>query len=146
MPNNTEIAALLQAAARAHVAGQDPFPLKQQAARLILERFAASNVKGVQIIRQKSACPVCQAIADRFYTIAEALQIRPIPCRLCRFAITKTEPFGFCRCMYVAARVPGARPEMKHHAPIRHPPILTPGPEPGIMPSPARPEGSEPPR
>lgn len=106
MPSNSEVAELLQAAARAHIAGQDPFPFKQQAARLTLEGFAASNVKGVRILRQRSACATCQAVADRFYSIAEALKIQPIPCRACRFAITATEPFGLCRCMYVAAYRP----------------------------------------
>lgn len=84
-----------------HLSGLNPFPIKLEIARITLSGLTA---KGVRIVATKGGCPACQALDGKFLTVEDALRTMPIPCRDCRFGITPTEPFGWCRCMYVAAR------------------------------------------
>ncbi len=47
-------------------------------------------------------CEICKKQIGRVYTIDEALQKMPLPCKNCNFKLYD-ESRGFCRCIYIAA-------------------------------------------
>jgi len=48
-----------------------------------------------------SACPACQRLDGKTYSIEEALKSKPLPCRDCTTVVVGTAP-GFCRCCVCA--------------------------------------------
>ncbi|MFQ5807023.1 MAG: hypothetical protein ACE5I3_11300 [Phycisphaerae bacterium] len=85
-----------------HLAGLDPFPIKQEIARATLAGFHGRHVR----ILSSKGCEACRALNGRVLTVDEALEQMPIPCRDCTYGISDTEPFGWCRCMYISVRKP----------------------------------------
>jgi hypothetical protein len=85
-----------------HVAGLDPFPIKREVARSTLVGLHSDYVR----ILSSKGCEACRALDGRVMTVDEALKQMPIPCRDCTYGVSETEPFGWCRCMFIAARKP----------------------------------------
>lgn len=85
-----------------HIAGLNPFAMKEEVARI---RLADCRTGYVRILSTKG-CEACRALDGQVLTVDEALEQMPIPCRDCTYGISDTEPFGWCRCMYVSVRKP----------------------------------------
>ncbi|MGE5583082.1 MAG: TM2 domain-containing protein [Bacillota bacterium] len=94
---NTQTVALLKELHR------NCFDLLQRALKMqLLEYRRDGYTKKVRIAGSNTdACPACRRLAGRIYTIDEALQTMPIPCKECSTNLT-AEITGFCRCVYQA--------------------------------------------
>jgi thioredoxin-related protein len=83
-------------------AGKDCFSTRQQVAKMELLTYKKSGViDKVQILTcGKNSCEACQQLDRKVFTIEEALEKMPIPCKECTFILyDKTR--GFCRCAYL---------------------------------------------
>jgi hypothetical protein len=49
-----------------------------------------------------ASCEACQKLEGRVFTIDEALEQAPIPCKQCTFELSPGKP-GWCRCGYITA-------------------------------------------
>lgn len=74
--------------------GRDPNPFIQTAMRLLLEEYQREGIRKVQIFTANDdhVCPACQQLAEKIFTIQEALQTMPIP--------TRCSSQDGCRCRY----------------------------------------------
>lgn len=45
------------------------------------------------------SCPACQKMEGKIYSVAEALEKRPLPCPECAYKLS-SQILGFCRCRY----------------------------------------------
>jgi len=60
------------------------------------------TIKKVQIFtQQENSCEACRQLENKVFTIEEALEKMPIPCKECTQKLYD-EKRGFCRCSYVA--------------------------------------------
>lgn len=57
-------------------------------------------VLGVKISTCSNACPTCQKLRGKVFTVDEALKKMPIPNKDCTFEHNGKR--GFCRCLYTA--------------------------------------------
>jgi len=83
--------------------GKDFFTVLQQSAKMELMQFKKEEfTKKVRILTAgEDSCEACQRLENMVFTIEEALEKLPIPCKECtRKLYDKTR--GFCRCCYVA--------------------------------------------
>lgn len=84
-----------------HDEGKDPHELLQEAAKWDLTRLQQNPfVTGVRILAVKTACPICQQLNGRIFTIDEALKKMPIPNKNCTHKHNGKR--GWCRCMYLS--------------------------------------------
>ncbi len=82
--------------------GKDFFSVLQQSAKMELMRYKKDGIEKVRILASgKSSCAACQSLDDKIYTLAEALEKMPIPCKDCATNLNNSQR-GFCRCCYVA--------------------------------------------
>jgi len=83
--------------------GKDFFQLLRKARKLELLYFKEQGVvQKVQILTAgDNSCKFCQKLEKKVFTIEEALEKMPLPCKECTFKIYD-ENRGFCRCLYVA--------------------------------------------
>ena len=83
--------------------GKDCFTVLQQSAKMDLMRFKQEgSIKKVQILtQQENSCEACRQLENKVFTIEEALEKMPIPCKECTQKLYD-EKRGFCRCSYVA--------------------------------------------
>lgn len=83
--------------------GKDSYLMLQQAAKMDLMSFKKQGfIKKVRVITaQEQSCEACRQLTDKVFTIEEALEKMPIPCKECSHKI-HDENRNFCRCCYVA--------------------------------------------
>ena len=83
--------------------GKDCFTVLQQSAKMELMKFKQEGFfKKVRILTAgEDSCEACQRLKDTVFTIEEALEKMPIPCKECTHKLYD-EKRGFCRCCYVA--------------------------------------------
>ena len=86
--------------------GVDPFPVKEEIATM---RLLSLRTGWAQIVSQRNSCESCRSLDGTVLAVEEALQEMPIPCKACVYGVSKTEPFAWCRCMYIAVRNPRCR-------------------------------------
>lgn len=82
---------------------KDCFKVLQQSVKMELMKFKNEGfVKKVSILTAgKDSCEACQRLGNKVFTIKEALEKMPIPCKECTHTLYD-EKQGFCRCCYVA--------------------------------------------
>ena len=68
--------------------------------RSYLESGVVQNVE-VQSAGHGNSCSACLRLHGTVFRIAEALQIKPLPCSECTTDVVGTKA-GFCRCCYIA--------------------------------------------
>jgi len=78
--------------------------LLEQSHRMELLRFKEDGwVEKVSIITAGDAsCEACQKLDGKVFTVDEALDQTPIPCKECTFDFGGTGQSGWCRCLYGA--------------------------------------------
>ena len=83
--------------------GKDCFSVLQQSAKMELMKFKQEGfVKKVRILTAgEDSCEACRRLENKVFTIKEALEKMPIPCKDCTRKLYD-EKRGFCRCCYVA--------------------------------------------
>lgn len=83
--------------------GKDCFAVLQQSHKMELMKFKQDGfVKKVRILTAgKDSCEACRQLENKVFTIEEALEKMPIPCKECTHKLYD-EKRGFCRCCYVA--------------------------------------------
>ena len=83
--------------------GKDCFTVLQQSAKMELMKFKQEGfIKKVRIlIGGEDSCEACQRLKNKVFTLEEALENMPIPCKECTHKLYD-EKRGFCRCCYVA--------------------------------------------
>jgi DNA-directed RNA polymerase subunit RPC12/RpoP len=81
---------------------RDCFPLLREAAKWELLQMKKHGIEKVEILtgREKS-CKACQKLDGKVFSIDDALEKTPIPCKDCTFKLFGKNK-NFCRCMYVA--------------------------------------------
>lgn len=66
-----------------------------------LQSFTDSGViKEVRISVAENACPTCKALSGRIYTLAEFLQVQPLPVANCEGDRVSGQKEAWCRCMF----------------------------------------------
>jgi hypothetical protein len=80
--------------------GKECFQLLQQAAKMRLNEYKQSGVKKVQVQTVGDSCPACRKLEGRVFTVKQALEKMPIPCKKCTFKLYDDQR-GFCRCHYL---------------------------------------------
>lgn len=79
--------------------GGNPRPIQRTLHRTHLESLRTSGlVRSVEVLPCGDPCKRCSALKGRVWTVAEALQESPLPCRDC--LNTNDNGFGWCRCLY----------------------------------------------
>lgn len=83
--------------------GKDCFLVLQQSAEMELMKFKQDGfIKKVRILTAgEDSCEACRQLENKVFTIEEALEKMPIPCKECTHKL-HDEKRGFCRCCYVA--------------------------------------------
>ena len=83
--------------------GKDCFSVLQQSAKMNLMKFKqAGVVEKVRILTVgEDSCEACRLLENKVFTIEEALEKMPIPCKECTHKLYD-EKKGFCRCSYLA--------------------------------------------
>ncbi len=83
--------------------GKDFFQFLQQSAKMELMKFKQEGfIKKVRILTAgEDSCETCRRLENMVFTIEEALEKMPIPCKECTHKLYDKER-GFCRCCYVA--------------------------------------------
>ena len=83
--------------------GKDCFSVLQQSAKMNLMKFKqAGVVEKVRILTVgEDSCKACRLLENKVFTIEEALEKMPIPCKECTHKLYD-EKKGFCRCSYLA--------------------------------------------
>jgi len=80
--------------------GKDPFHLLQQSQKMELMRYKGTlGFTGVEIFACEDSCEACRKLDRKVFTIEEALEKMPIPCRECTNPIL-SDDWGWCRCFY----------------------------------------------
>lgn len=81
--------------------GGDFLPyLKDMHRQALLGYKKSGFVKKVSISSTHDSCPACKRLANKTYTIEEALEKMPLPCSECS-TITVGDTPGWCRCSYL---------------------------------------------
>lgn len=81
--------------------GRDCFLQLQQSAKLeLIYLQKVGLVSKVQIL-SAGGCKSCKKLDGKIFTIKEALEKMPIPCKECAYKFRVKDNFGFCRCCYV---------------------------------------------
>lgn len=82
--------------------GADSFRYLQEAAKLELMLLKKEGIiKKVSILSAGDACPTCQKLDGKKFTVDKALNEMPIPVKNCTFKFDNDKP-NFCRCSYLA--------------------------------------------
>ena len=82
--------------------GKDCFAVRQQSVKMELLRYKQeAHAKKIRIGIAKDSCEVCQRLGNKVFTIEEALEKMPIPCKECTHKLYDKKR-GWCRCFYVA--------------------------------------------
>lgn len=83
--------------------GKDCFAILQQSAKMELMRFKQEDfIEKVKILTTgKDSCKACQRLENKIFTIKEAIEKMPIPCKECTHKIYNNKK-SFCRCCYSA--------------------------------------------
>ena len=81
--------------------GKNCFSVLQKSAKMELMKYKQRGIKKVQILTSGSSCEACQRLEAKVFTIEEALEKMPIPCKECTNKLYD-EKRGFCRCSYLA--------------------------------------------
>jgi hypothetical protein len=83
--------------------GKDCFAVLQQSAKMELMKFKQDGfIKKVRILTAgEDSCEACRWLENQVFTIEEALEKMPIPCKECTYKLYD-EKRGFCRCCYAA--------------------------------------------
>jgi len=82
--------------------GKDCFTILQQSAKMELMRLKEEGIKKVRILTaSEDSCEACRRLENKIFTIEEALEKMPIPCKECTYKLYD-EKRSFCRCCYVA--------------------------------------------
>ena len=83
--------------------GKDCFTVLQQSAKMELMKFKQEAfIKKVGVLTAgEDSCEACRRLENKVFTIEEALEKMPIPCKECTHKLYD-EKRGFCRCCYVA--------------------------------------------
>lgn len=69
---------------------------------MLLEYKRDSVVRAVSITTAKdSSCDYCKKLEGKRFSIDEALQEKPLPCKQCTFGTEDGSAMGWCRCTYV---------------------------------------------
>lgn len=80
--------------------GKNHFRILQEASRMELLNFKQRGVNNVTIITAgEQSCQACQKQENKIFTIDDAIQKMPIPCKKCSYQLYKDRK-GFCRCNY----------------------------------------------
>ena len=85
-------------------AGKDCFEYSQQARKMELLRYQhlrSEIIIGVKILTMGcNSCEACQKLDGQVFTIEEALEKMPIPCKECTNMLFN-DKYPFCRCGYI---------------------------------------------
>ena len=83
---------------------QEPFfaHLKQASYFQLIELKQSRLAPEVEIMGCDNACPACQDLIGRIYTIDQALEQMPLPCANCTTSTFHGLP-GYCRCSWAVA-------------------------------------------
>jgi hypothetical protein len=84
--------------------GREFFHLLEQSRKMQLTEYKKGGwVEKVSIITAGDAsCEACQKLDGKVFTVDEALDQMPIPCKECTFDFRGTGQSGWCRCLYGA--------------------------------------------
>lgn len=92
----------LQMALTLHEDGHDPMPLLTQSKKFELLEYKKDSdfIKKVKILTAgDQSCKHCKALNNKEFTIEEALNLMPLPCKACTTWKEDTG-YGWCRCGY----------------------------------------------
>lgn len=82
--------------------GKDCFTELQLSTEMALMKFKQNGFKKVRIRTSgEGSCEACHRLANKVFTIEEAFEEMPIPCKECTHKLYD-EKRGFCMCYYVA--------------------------------------------
>lgn len=81
--------------------GRDCFSQLQQSAKIELHYLKKDGSADKVEICSTGGCKACKKLDGKIFTIKEALDKMPIPCRECSYKFRIKDNFGFCRCEYV---------------------------------------------
>jgi hypothetical protein len=81
--------------------GRDCLLQLQQSARMELLSFQKDGFTDKVEVCSAGGCDACQKLNGNTFTIKEALEKMPIPCKECSYKFRVRDKFGFCRCLYV---------------------------------------------
>lgn len=79
---------------------EDLVTIQEIIARYNLKSFKDIGFERVEVECDKEACPICRKMAGKRFTIEEAVQTMPLPCKECTTEIDAVK--GYCRCRYFA--------------------------------------------
>jgi hypothetical protein len=85
--------------------GREFSHLLEQSQRIELATYKRDGVvdKVFVITAGDDSCEACHKLAGKIFTVDEALEEMPIPCKDCTFDFRGTGQPGWCRCLYGAA-------------------------------------------
>lgn len=82
--------------------GKDFFTVLQLSSKMVLMMYKKAGIDKVQILTcGTGSCEQCRLLQDKIYTIEEALEKMPVPCKDCMKKMNDKNQ-GFCKCCYVA--------------------------------------------
>lgn len=84
--------------------GKSFFHVLQESRRSELESYKSTGVRKVRILTagEGNACPICQSLDKKIFTIDQALNEMPIPVTACTTDLGEFgQQRGWCRCIYV---------------------------------------------
>ncbi len=84
--------------------GRDFFHLLEQSRKMELTAYKRDGIfdKVYVITTRDASCEACQKLDGKVFTVDEALEHMPIPCKDCTFDFAGTGQPGWCRCLYGA--------------------------------------------
>lgn len=83
--------------------GKDWIKVLQESQKMsLLDCGKYGVIKQVKIFSSDDSCEACRLLHDKIFTIEEALEKMPLPCKECtyKFYTPGDKIGGFCRCMY----------------------------------------------
>jgi hypothetical protein len=84
-----------------HYEGKDSFKLQQQSRKMELLKQKNDGIDKVRILAGDDSCDACKDQENKVYSVDEALEKMPIPCKNCSNRLPG-EKFSFCRCTYLS--------------------------------------------
>jgi len=81
--------------------GKNCIKVRREGERCELEKYKKDGIKKVKILSGSNSCKECQQQSEKIFTIEEALELKPIPCKSCSYILFPGRP-PFCRCLYQA--------------------------------------------
>jgi len=81
--------------------GRDPIVSLRESARIELQIHERHGITHVGVSATSDSCEACKQLEKKTFSIVEALENNPLPCKECTHLLDKKSQRGFCRCSYI---------------------------------------------